>query len=613
MSLFEPLPKVDFKTWFDAVESDLGDGAITRLGSSVSTDLDVAPLYSEHHGVAESGLPGTTPGAIGSGPCRVGCRASADDLEAALAEIEAARRAGVSLLWLEAAESVMAETGAGSRIRAACLDPESTPDAEPLSALILEVETALTGSSLVRSFGEDIESSSARLDITFAGDAERVDLARWCHDRSAGGPDDAAWRSILVNTEPHRAAGADAVDELAAAIVDGIDGVRGLVEAGIDTEAAVGQIQFAVTVGRDVFLEIAKLRALRRLWWRATVALVAGRDSGAGQGSRRASILATTPRNERTVYGPFVNQLRATAETFAAQVGGADALVLAPFDLAVFDPAAVDLEKGQGALGARLVATTQHVAAEEAHLGRVGDPAAGSYYIESMTDRLAREAWRRMRSIERSGGLDAVIEDGSLAARYARSRDATREAVRRRRDGWIGSNLFANLDEGPSAGSLESTFGPRPTAELERVRRAVDRLASAGARPRAEILGFGAPAVVNAQSADAGRALAAGGIDSVAVEASGDTAARDVTAPRDASAARSIVVLCGDPEALDRDGPAVARNRISRGDLVIVGAASLSDAWSAIDVERLHPDCDLVALLTAVARHAGAELEAGDG
>lgn len=577
MSLFEPLPKVDFETWLDAVESDLGADAIDRLSSRVTADLVVAPLYADTH---ECGSEAETAAPL-SGPCQVGIRTQVAGLEQALSAIADARAAGAQLLWLEAGGRTFAESLSWTRVLAACIDDSPAPDS--IWSLIIDGESSIALPASLDFETRDLGGRSPMLDVTFASASESiVDLARWCLEDAPSG-ELVRWRSVLVDTEPHRAAGADAIGELAVAVAGGMEAIRRLVDAGMAVGAAARQVQLAVTVGRDVFLEVAKLRALRRLWWRAmTVA-------GAAPADRAVSIIATSPRNERTVYGPFVNQLRATAEAFAAQVGGADGLVLAPFDLA----------GAQGSVGSRLVATTQHVAAQEAHLGRVGDPAAGSYYVEALTDRLARLAWQRARGIERAGGLGAVIEDGSLGARYKESREAAHAAIRDRRDGWVGSNLFASLDDGSERASFETDreealYGPRPTSALEGIRLAVDRLAADQERPRAEILGFGAPAVANALAADAARALAAGGIASSLVEEVTDEA--------------SIVVLCGDPEALDLDGVSEAKRLIARGCLVIVGAAATSDAWSSLDVERLEPRCDLVALLASVARRAGATL-----
>jgi methylmalonyl-CoA mutase len=149
-------------------------------------------------------------------------------------------------------------------------------------------------------------------------------------------------------------------------------------------------MMFAVAVGRDVFAEIAKLRAARLCW--ARVVAACGGDAEA----QRMWLHARGSWRERTVVNPWTGLLRGTGETFAAAVGGADSIATVAMDAAIGEP---------GELGRRMAINTQVLLAEESRLGHVADPAGGSGYVEALTDQLARAAWARFQAIEAAGGM----------------------------------------------------------------------------------------------------------------------------------------------------------------------------------------------------------------
>jgi methylmalonyl-CoA mutase len=167
---------------------------------------------------------------------------------------------------------------------------------------------------------------------------------------------------------------------------------------------------FAFSVAEDLFVEIAKLRAARLLWSKALDA--AGVEDG------RTWIHARGSTRGFSASDPRTNLLRGTVQYFAASVGGADSIALTPYDL---------LAEAPGGHGRRLAAMTQHVLAEEAFLGRLADPAAGSWFVESLTDRLARAAWKLFQELESGGGLVHCLRDGrvhEVVRRSAERREA---------------------------------------------------------------------------------------------------------------------------------------------------------------------------------------------
>ncbi len=130
------------------------------------------------------------------------------------------------------------------------------------------------------------------------------------------------------------------------------------------------------------------------------------------------------------MYDPYTNLLRATTEALAAVIGGCDGLQVEAFG---FEPHLAD--------------NVQHILREEAHMGEVADPAGGSYYIEALTDALARAAWKLLQEMEAAGGYRAAVESGALDKALAETRAAREKAVALRRRTLVGVNNYPDLHE----------------------------------------------------------------------------------------------------------------------------------------------------------------------
>src|SRR5690606_23999473 len=135
---------------------------------------------------------------------------------------------------------------------------------------------------------------------------------------------------------------------------------------------------------------------------------------------------------------PWSNLLRLTAAGFGAGAGGADAVVLEPFTrpLGAPDP-----------LARRQARNTQLVLMEEAHTGRVADPAGGAFFLERLTDDLARAGWAAFQQIEAAGGLAAALSSGLVAERAAQDRDALLAAIDTGEASVIGVTAFRAAEE----------------------------------------------------------------------------------------------------------------------------------------------------------------------
>lgn len=344
-------------------------------------------------------------------------------------------------------------------------------------------------------------------------------------------------RALRASAAPYHEAGASAPQEMAAALSTAVAYLRRLVEGGLSVDAAARQIAIELPVGPDVFWEIAKLRAMRWIWGRAL------RASGAEVAPR---IEASTSRRMMTARDPWVNLLRTTSAAFAAVTGGAESLEVRPFDaqLGVSDE-----------LARRLARNIQRILLDESQLHHVLDPAGGSYYLESLTEELARRAWARFQELEREGGIEAALRAGRIQREIAEA-DAHREAlVAKRKLPITGLSEFPNLDEElprrephppsppPTEAGIER-LRPRPLGHaFERLRDASDaHLEAEGARPAVFLANLGELAEYNPRATWIRNLLAAGGIEGRGEEghASGEALARAFRA-----SGAEVAVICG--------------------------------------------------------------------
>jgi methylmalonyl-CoA mutase len=160
----------------------------------------------------------------------------------------------------------------------------------------------------------------------------------------------------------------------------------------------------------------------------------------AGFPAEPAAIVAEMSLREVTERDPYVNLLRATAAAFGAAIGGAEGILLIPFNTRHGTP---------DAFSRRLARNTQHVLQEEAHLGRVADAAGGSWYVEDLTGKLAALAWQEFRRVEAAGGLVAALEQGLVYRALTDVRIRRRRNVAHGRDKITGVSAFPNLSELP--------------------------------------------------------------------------------------------------------------------------------------------------------------------
>ena len=388
-------------------------------------------------------------------------------------------------------------------------------------------------------------------------------------------------RALTVDGSALHNLGASASWELAGAVAAGVAYLRKLEEAGLSVPDSLRQISFRLAADDDQFMTVAKFRVMRRLW--ARVAEVVGDPGG---GATRVHAVTSMPMMAQR--DPWVNMLRTTVAAFGAGVGGADTVLVQPFDAAI--PGGLP---GTAAGFARRIArNTQLLLLEESHLGRVLDPAGGSWFVEDLTEQLAEQAWKHFQQIESHGGFADALD--FVTGQIAEVRDRRRDDVNHRRTALTGVNEYPNLDESPLPQRDSENTIQRYAAGFEALRDRSDvYLERTGSRPKALLLPLGPLAEHNIRTTFAANLLASGGIEAVnpgAIEAAG---VADAVSAADGP---GVVVICGTDARYGSDAAGVVEAARKAG----VSRVLLAGPEKAVAETEPKPDDYLTAKIDAV-------------
>lgn len=229
-----------------------------------------------------------------------------------------------------------------------------------------------------------------------------MDLCAYCAEHVP------RWNTISISGYHIREAGATAVEELAFTLADGIAYIEAARDRGLDLKTFASRLSFFFDAHNDLFEEVAKLRAARRMWARIV------RDRF-GIDDPRAQMLrfhTQTAGCTLTAQQPELNVVRVAVQALAAVLGGTQSLHTNSRDEALSLPTEQS---------ARIALRTQQVLAEESGVANVADPLGGSYYVEALTDTIESEAKAELEKIEGMGGATAAIEKGHFQKAIARS------------------------------------------------------------------------------------------------------------------------------------------------------------------------------------------------
>lgn len=451
-------PRVDDATWKEVATASLkGRGTFeSRLVSTTLDGFDVQPLYTQLSD--SSGFPGVAPFTRGSTALpepdeawEIRQEFAHPDFKTTNEQLLRDLSRGVAGAILVLDEGFSRGTDntveVGLPIRS-LHDLRSTLDGAHLSMISIDLEAGINAHSalaLLISYAE--ESGTALQDLK--GTIGYDPFSQLAHDGSLPlskarlfdlGADLVRWtrqhtpnlRPLAVGGRVVHEAGASEGQEIGWQLAAGIEWMRALVARGISADDAAQSITFRSTVGRDIFLEIGKLRALRQTWARALEAI------GVTEAHRAMNLHVRGSSATLSQRDPWVNLLRVTGHAYSAALGGAQSVTTPSYD----DVLAVPVEFGR-----RMARNTQLILRDESHLRRVHDAVGGSYYFEALTQRYADIAWTVMQTIEASGGALAWAISGSLHDEIARTREQRDKNIATRRMPVTGVSEYPNLTE----------------------------------------------------------------------------------------------------------------------------------------------------------------------
>jgi len=289
------------------------------------------------------------------------------------------------------------------------------------------------------------------------------------------------WNTISVSGYHIREAGATAVQELAFTLRDGIEYVQYGVAAGLAVDDFAPRMSFFFNAHSDFFEEIAKYRAARRIWAR----IMRDRFGARNERSWKLRFHAQTAGVSLTAQQPQNNVVRTTLQALAAVLGGASSLHTNALDEALALPTEA---------AATLALRTQQILASESGVAGQVDPLGGSYFLETLTGDLEREADDYCARIDAMGGMVEAIEHGFPQREIAESAYRFQRAVESKAQVLVGVNEFRSesdepvptlsIDEAVAEGQCTKLDALRRSRDRDRVSRALDAL-------RAEAAGTG--------------------------------------------------------------------------------------------------------------------------
>ncbi|EBA09906.1 methylmalonyl-CoA mutase [Sagittula stellata] len=277
------------------------------------------------------------------------------------------------------------------------------------------------------------------------------------------------FNSISISGYHMQEAGANLVQELAFTLADGKEYVKTAMEAGMDIDKFAGRLSFFFAIGKNFFMEVAKLRAARLLWHRIMTEL--------GAQNPRSKMLRThcqTSGVSLAEQDPYNNVIRTAYEAMSAVLGGTQSLHTNALDEAIALPTE---------FSARIARNTQLVLQEETGVTKVVDPLAGSYYVESLTNELAERAWALIEEVDEMGGMTRAVESGMPKLRIEETAARRQADIDRGTDVIVGVNKY-RLEKEDDLDILDidnAKVRESQVARLEKIRSTRDEAACTAA------------------------------------------------------------------------------------------------------------------------------------
>ena len=329
---------------------------------------------------------------------------------------------------------------------------------------------------------------------------------------------------------------------------------------GLTVEQMAKKMEVTLSIASNYFMEIAKLRAFRLLW-----ATMVSQYQPKCDCACKVRINSVASSWNKTLYDPYVNMLRTTTEGMAASLGGADTIALQPFDVAF---------KHDDDFSRRISRNVQIILKEESYFNKVVDPAAGSYYIENLTDSLAEHAWKQFQEVEAQGGIIKLILSGEVKKAIEESCNKRNMDIATRKYILLGTNQYPNInetmldkvEEQPEE-KVEGLQPYRGAMAFEQLRLATERHAKQSGRPKVFLLKIGNLAMRQARAGFTSNFFGCAGYE--IIENAGFTTVEEGIEAAKAVKA-DIVVVCSSDEEYATFGVEAAKAAKAAGFIFIV-------------------------------------------
>jgi len=468
--LFSEFPSVSTEQWMEKIVADLkGADFEKKLVWKTNEGFDVRPFYREED---IAGLK-TTDSLPGEFPFLRGVKKDNDWLvrqDIAVTNFAEANKKALDILnkGITSLGFSIPRDSVGKDNIAALLKG-ILPEHVELNFTACNMQSVKLIGLLVEYFKEnkyDLSKIQGSVNIDFIGIILRKGHVKeeWLQvmtDAIAAATELNKFKVLGVNAYLFNNAGSFITQELGYALAWGNELLHRLTEAGIDPATAAKKIKFNFGVGSNYFMEIAKFRAARWLWAEIVKAykptcLSEGKTQECSCAAKM-NIFAQTSTFNLTTFDAYVNLLRTQTEAMSAGIAGVNSLLVTPFDEAYKTP---------DDFSERIARNQQLLLKEECGFDKITDASGGSYYIESLTDAIAKEAWKIFLEAEEKG-FYKLVKAGEIQNVVNATADKRFKALAGRREILLGTNQFPNFTEKAPLNPLKGTLAEVSSAECK--------------------------------------------------------------------------------------------------------------------------------------------------
>ncbi|QQR88591.1 MAG: hypothetical protein IPJ88_10020 [Myxococcales bacterium] len=459
---------VSYEQWKTLVDKDLKGAPFERkLVKSTLDDQKIGPLYSAIDEASfgdTSQLPGQHPFERGlalqnnaepsikiTGICRFGSKEKiGQSIDSEIKQgLSAVRMRTSSLHTTDAKDGIavnsitdMLELSKSALVQQTELQLDAGADFFEMAALLVVAsrKAGVSADKLNAQFNADPFEALVRdgeLPISLQSALDRAqDLARYTVKQLPRS------RSLRVSSSALHNAGASQVQELAFLLASFVDYLRAYARDGLSVSQVIKQMVVEQSVGTEMFSELAKIRASRKLL------ALALKECGAEQDLVNLRMHVHSSERMLCQRDPWVNLLRTTVSTAVAMMSDVDSVSVSPYDSAL---------RPSDESARRLARNTALILQQEGHLKTVQDPAGGSWFVESRTEQLAQAAWSMFQSIEAQGGFAKALQSGWIHDRIKAAREKRSALIATRKFPITGVSEFPNLNEQPLPSTNSTT------------------------------------------------------------------------------------------------------------------------------------------------------------